>query len=404
MFASNIYFLPAGDENTASSRLRVFSLSSTLKKLEINVQIFRADYDYISNINPEIFTVNQVNVLVVQKRVTPKILSFVDYAQSNGAFIIYDIDDFGSALWSWTPPHLCFEMISQANLITTDTIERAEWLIQSQKHLNVQVLPNSIDYFPTKPVQLEPIERSPLRVLWFGTPSNLQIFAKYAEAFRSLPDIQIVICGGSGKLIHSLCPELNLEVIPWRLENFIQVLQSCDLSCLMHDGSVYDRQKSNHKMITSITWGVPAIVTDTPEYARVARDTGVDDAVFSNEQELLNAIQRYRSVTARKAYIQKVQPIVWEKYCPNRVAREFIGIVESGLQLSNTSIYSTSYIQSNAQLSKALSYISYLIWRLRIEENPKLFLRKKITDSAQDLLSKIWRILKIRLQKVTLKQ
>ena len=379
---SKIYFLPAGDENTASSRLRVFSLSSSLKKLGVQVDIYPAEYENILDVQTRFDELDHTDVLVIQKRVTPEIISYVDRAISNGAFIIYDIDDFGPALWYWTPPRLCQEMLLRANLITTDTIGRAKWLLQSQKRLNVKVLPNSVDYSPTEPSKLEPTTRSPLRVLWFGTSSNLHMFTKYVKALGSLSDIQIVICGGFGELIHSLCPELNFEVIPWSLNNFIPILQSCDLSCLMHDGSLYDRQKSNHKMITSICWGVPAIVSDTPEYARIAREADVDDAIFSNAEELLKALQKYRSSSARKAYLEKAQNIIWEKYSPDKIAREFVKIVEEGIQSGNTSLNSASQKQSNTQMSKISSHLSYIFWRFMVEEHRLQFLQNKIKESG----------------------
>lgn len=400
--SSSIYFLPAGDENTASSRLRVFSLSSTLKNLRVQVHIHGADHENILDFKTRFDELGTRDVLVVQKRVTPEIISYVDRAISNGAFIIYDIDDFGSALWWWTSPRLCYEMLLRANLITTDTIGRAKWLLQSHKRLNVRVLHNSVDYSPTEPSKLEPIKRSPLRVLWFGTSSNLHMFTKYVKALGSLPDIQIVICGGSEELVNSLCPELNFEVIPWSLNNFLQILQSCDLSCLMHDGSLYDRQKSNHKMITSICWGVPAIVSDTPEYARVAREAGVDDAIFSNAEELVQAIQNYRSSFARKAYLEKAQNIIWEKYSPDQIAKEFIEIIEEGIQAGNKSIYSASRNQYNAQISKISSYLSYILWRLMVEEHRLQFLQQKIKESGKNLLRKIRRLFKIKLEDIKL--
>ncbi|WP_179197987.1 glycosyltransferase [Nostoc sp. T09] len=388
--------------NTASSRLRVFSLTSTLKNLGIQVNIHSAEHENILDFKTRFDELGTRDVLVVQKRVTPEILSYVDRAISNGAFIIYDIDDFGSALWWWTSPRLCYEMLLRANLITTDTIGRAKWLLQSHKRLNVQVWHNSVDYSPTEPSKLEPITRSPLRVLWFGTSSNLHMFTKYVKALGSLPDIQIVICGGSEELVNSLCPELKFEVIPWSLTNFLHILQSCDLSCLMHDGSLYDRQKSNHKMITSICWGVPAIVSDTPEYARIAREAGVDDAIFSNAEELLKALQKYRSSSSRKAYLEKAQNLIWEKYSPDKIARKFVEIVEEGIQSGNKSIYSASQNQSNTQISKISSYLSYILWRFMVEEHRLQFLQDRIKESGKNLLTKIRRFLRIKLEDMNL--
>lgn len=95
----------------------------------------------------------------------------------------------------------------------------------------------------------------------------------------------------------------------------------------MHDGSELDRGKSNNKMITSIAWGVPAVVSRTSEYERTARELGVADTVFEDQADLYAIIERLRSADARNAYLAAAQPEVWKQYAPRVIAQNFLEII-----------------------------------------------------------------------------
>ena len=114
--------------------------------------------------------------------------------------------------------------------------------------------------------------------------------------------------------------------MPWSLSDFIPVLQDCDLACLMHDGKVHDIAKGNNKMISAITWGVPAVVSRTPEYQRTAQEDGIEYAIFSDEKELPVVIERLRSPAARERYIQAAQPAIWSRYSPDVIASQYIDL------------------------------------------------------------------------------
>lgn len=362
--AIKIYFIPAGNQNTASSRLRVFSLSQSLQKLGFKTLIHQSSpRQLLAEIEKNI---EQKNVVVIQKKVTKEILEFVDCAKAKDATIIYDLDDFGVALWYFSQPYYCYQMLRKADLITTDTPERGQWLGRSLVGLNLRVLPNSVDYDPSGPIAMDLQERSPLRLLWFGSSANLHMLIKYAKILDTIPDLKIVICGASTKLIQHLCPRLNLEIIPWNLEQFPKILQGCDLSFLMHDGSRYDRQKSNHKMITSITLGVPALVSKTPDYERAAHLGNIQDAIFSNPQELKIAIEKYRSARARKNYLEKTQGIIWQTYSPTQTALTFIDHLEH--YFHDLPQRSPISMTSNSESDRLKVFFSMLVWWWKITD------------------------------------
>jgi hypothetical protein len=301
-------------------------------------------------------------VVVIQKRVTSEILDQAVQAKSRGRIVVYDVDDSGNALWYWAAPRLCHKMLMLADLVTVDTPERGEWLERASKGITVATMSNPIDYGPSGPVAFVPVERSPLRILWFGSSSTFESFFGYASALASLPNVKVVVCSERTEAIDRAVGMLNLEVRPWTREGFVDVLQSCALSCLTHDGSPDDLRKSNHKMITSVSWGVPALVSDTPEYARTAREAGVGDAVFSNAAELLLAVERYRGAAARRSYLSSAQSIVWQSYAPEHIGRMFIRIIEEAEAL----LTNTRPTHGAARGWLPLS-MSYLLWRWNLD-------------------------------------
>jgi len=80
-------------------------------------------------------------------------------------------------------------------------------------------------------------------------------------------------------------------------------------------------------MTTSIVWGVPAIVSRTPEYERTARQAKVEYAVFDGPDDLDSVVDRLRSDAARSSYLTVAQPRIWSLYAPRVVARSFLGLV-----------------------------------------------------------------------------
>lgn len=367
--AQNICFLPAGDLDTASSRLRVFSIGGALRKEGANVYL--GPFPMIKE------------VLVVQKRLSEEVLGYVARAKAVGALIIYDVDDSGDALWYWAAPQRFYRMLRAADLVTTDTRSRAEWVIRGMARLRVKVVPNCVDYFPDSPADIEPLDRNPLRLLWFGSGKNVGMFYKYATALGQLPDTQVVVCGGNGDVLRGLSDILPVENVPWSRETFVNVLQGCDLTCLMHHGSTHDRRKSNHKMITSICWGVPALVSDTPDYGRTAREIGVEDALFRNPKELVDAVERYRTAGARRKYLDRAQPLVWESYSPAHVAELFLAVLAEEMRRGAAS--SPRFRTGIRQADELIAQAQYAAWRWRSEDDRGQLLRSVVGRLAKRL-------------------
>jgi len=309
-----ISFLPAGSEDTASSRIRVYSLQKAMAKLGVCATV---------GFEPK------SHVVVVQKKVTDEILNLVGQAQNQGAAIVYDVDDLSSALDYWTSPAHFAGMLELADLITTDTTGHREFLMRNCGASRVEIVPDCIDYYPDSPCPVLTKDAAPLRVMWFGSISNIDLFEKYAGVLRSIPDVEVVVMTGAESVREYAAAHSGITVVPWSRSGFTETLQSCHLTCLMHDGSEIDRAKSNNKMITSIHWGVPAAVSRTPEYERTAREAAIEDSLFEGDRELSLVVERFRPAGTRRNYLVKAQQTLWERYSPEAVARQFQNITEN---------------------------------------------------------------------------
>jgi hypothetical protein len=166
-----------------------------------------------------------------------------------------------------------------------------------------------------------------LRILWFGDASNFTLFAKYAETLRGVPDAEVLVITNAAA-IGSLAQRFTgISFLPWSRDTFLSILQSAALSLLTHDGTEADRAKSNNRMITSITWGVPAVVSRTPEYERTARECRIETSLFDDPGACVAAIERLRTRAARYAYLDAAQAEVWQRYSPTAVSGRFLAVV-----------------------------------------------------------------------------
>ncbi|MBI4023465.1 MAG: hypothetical protein HY360_00695 [Verrucomicrobia bacterium] len=312
-----ISFVPSGSEDLGSSRVRVYSLVRALARKGV-----RAD------IGPRLDS----DIVVIQKGVAEQTLHYVAEVKRRGKSVIYDADDVGATLALFGGKDLIRRMCQAADLVTTDTAGHREQLMRDFQCRNVEVIPNPIDYDPSCPVETQVAEAQPLRVVWFGNAGNFPMIQPFVDMLTALPDARfVVIMNAFAKdLIYKTYP--SVEFIPWARNDFLAHLRNCHLSCFFHDQSETARHKSNNKMIASIHWGVPAIVSNSAEYERTARECGVADAVFSDHRSLHETIERFRPAEARRRYLQIAQPIVWQRYAPDVVAEIFMNVLRKLLQ------------------------------------------------------------------------
>jgi hypothetical protein len=307
-----IGFFPAGNENTGSTRIRIFSMFPYLEKM---------GFCYICK--PSLRNLYKTDILVIQKRLTSRIIKISRIAKVLGKLIIYDVDDLGPTLWKSAPKKLLDKMVILADVIMVGSEPQKEYLQIRYPGKEIVLLPPAIDYYPSEPIRNKYDSEECLRIVWFGVSAHISIFEKYINNLSKMHSIKIIVITNENAIgkLRNKYPFIHFE--PWNVINFTDVLRSCHLSLLMHDGTKYDRTKTNNKMITSITWGVPAIVSDTYDYKNTARKAGVNYAVFSNSEQMAEIIEKLRTPEARNKYLEIAQPIIWRDYSPEVITVKF---------------------------------------------------------------------------------
>jgi hypothetical protein len=237
---------PAGGVEVGSSRIRVYEFQSSLSKKGIETT-----FGYSL----------KANVLFFQKKITHENLLQVRIAKAMGCLVIYDVDDLGEALWYWVPKENFLKMLKLADVVTTCSNSQLNYLKSKFAIQNGYVIPNSIDYFPSKYAEMKEKGHSGLKIIWFGNSCNFILMEKYLGVLVQIPGVDIcaVVCNEYIETLRAKHPQINF--MGWSICDFVSVLQSCDLACLMHDGTVEDVAKGNNRMITAISWGVPAVVS-----------------------------------------------------------------------------------------------------------------------------------------------
>jgi hypothetical protein len=269
----------------------------------------------------------QAEVLIIQKRINKKIVALAHEHRKRGGRLLYDCDDLGAPLDYWAPPALRQQLASIVDLITTNTRE-FKTALERLYSRPVEIIPDAIDYYLTEPIAKPPCAppSGNLRVLWFGNNDNLRMLCPYLPIFLASPGCSLTVCTGS-EALQQIASFPAITFAEWTLQGFPFILRSTDLTFLPHGHGDADWAKSNNRMVTSIAWGVPAIVSRTPAYERTALSAGVEKACFQNIQEARSCMERLRSLKSREAYLERAQPTVWRVHSPDAVAKVWCEIL-----------------------------------------------------------------------------
>lgn len=309
--------VPAGTETTASSRIRVFSLQRELVSRGVRAVLGVDD---------------EADVLYIQKRVDHETLAAAQHFKSSRRLVIYDCDDLGPALHEiWAPEPRLITMLALADVITTNTAAFKCLLHERYAVKVVELVPDIVDYFLPSPVKAQPEECAPLQILWFGNRGNLHLLHNYTEALYQIENLSLVVCTDPAARDYLNIP-FPFRFEAWTLDGFPRLLQQCQLTFLPHDGRVEDRAKSNNRMITSIAWGVPAIVSRTPEYEALAHAIREPGCIVDGPGNLQETVESVRSVERRRQYLSRAVPAVWARHSPKVVGDRFLQVITSHLE------------------------------------------------------------------------
>ncbi len=241
MIAKRIFFIPWGDESIASSRLRVYPV---LPLLKASLKLPK--------------TYKKGDVLIIQKALRMEELK---KAQSQGAKVIYDIDD------NYMDKMEFVQMCEEADLVTVGS---------SYFHR----------YYPDAPVIDDVLD-------WDGTKkkngtSNLAGWHGYGNhAYINAISLILEKKGYKVRTIVSkgYMPEYidnGYDVKEWDLKTIDQNLAECDFLTFFLGDDDFSQAKGMNKLIKAWAIGIPAFVTYTQEYDRVFTESGITGFMVRN--------------------------------------------------------------------------------------------------------------------------
>lgn len=247
-----IFFRPIQDRNTASSRLRVWNIQPHIQKSVIGIANEYKEGD----------------ILVIQK--IPD-LELLKKAKSQGAKVIYDIDDY-----YWHDAKY-YEMMTQCDHITVDTEEKKKMMhtipILRGK---VTVIPDSLDWDGTKK------EKYGSGVIgWTGYGNNAQYLNPILDKLQF--PIRLITTSDWPQYIHGKGE--NIQSRPWSLEMVDKYLSECDLGLYYLPERDFEQCKSANKLLKNWAIGIPTYTSPMPAYVEAMKEAGVGEKYLVRDMD-----------------------------------------------------------------------------------------------------------------------
>lgn len=241
MKAKRIFFLPWGDMNIASSRLRVHKVVPYIKNAKVGV--------------PE--TYKKGDVLIIQKALRR---DEMERAQKAGVPVIYDIDD------NYMDKADFVHMSENADLVTVGSS------FFHRYYPEAPVIDDSLDWDGTKK---EDYTKSNL-VGWHGYGNYSYINAVAPVFMKKGMRVRTVVA-----------PEYipaykQYDVRPWSLDTIDKDLAECDMGVMYLPEDDFSQAKGMNKLIKGWAIGLPMYFSYSPEYDRVVRESGIRGYMVRN--------------------------------------------------------------------------------------------------------------------------
>lgn len=302
------FWLTAGDENLASSRLRCFYLHREFLKLGI-----------FSSCNVFKF----VSVYVIQKRLDLKALIIAFLAKLFNAKLILDIDDVKLNDKDWEKRIQLFGNLVDA--ITTATEQQLniiqKTLLPNQLNkITFYYFENPIDYENNANTNIPNFKSSDLTIGWFGNAGNFNLY----NEFNKLHELgyNLLIIADNNPFKNSKLE--SLKFIKWDREKFnSQLINNIDICVLSHFGDELSESKSANKLIASIAIGVPVIASYTPAYSKIAKSFGIEDYLYADIDDLIIKVKKLTILNNRINYLSIRNTKILNEYNTHNIALSF---------------------------------------------------------------------------------
>lgn len=246
--------------------------------------------------------------------------------------MIFDFDDavFMAAHYGWrrfvARPATTRLLAQRADLVYAGNEYLAEYASQWNRH--VRVVPTVVDtdvFLPRK----TRLARERLVVGWVGSPSTAKYLSKVMAALddigRDIPfDLRLVGAGREFALKH-----VNVEYLPWRLEDEASAFQELDIGLYPLDDDLWSRGKCGFKAVQYMACGVPFIASPVGAVRNIVRE-GVDGLWAQTEGQwraILEVLLRDAAMRARLAEAARARAI--ERYSVQALAPRWIEGLEA---------------------------------------------------------------------------
>jgi glycosyltransferase involved in cell wall biosynthesis len=217
------------------------------------------------------------DVLVLQRQYTKPANDLMDYAQSLGKKVVYELDD---DIWSlatsnpsyplWKKPDVqagAARIISKADVVTTTTPYLAEIMRKFNK--NVVVLPNMLpaEYWPDSGAKRQREDK--VVIGWAGGSSHVEDLHVLDQTIHQIldkyPNAYFAYAGGRAKSFDAHPRITRLDVSD--IINYPKVMQAFDIGLAPIVDTKFNRSKSDLKIIEFGRLGIPIVATNTEAYS-----------------------------------------------------------------------------------------------------------------------------------------
>ena len=240
-----IYYLPWGDDNTASSRLRVFKIGELLEDARIGT--------------PEKY--EKGDVLIIQK--TPQ-REEMKRAQAQGAKVIYDIDDY-----YWDKPEFR-SMMKNADVVTVDTEEKKRMLgFVGKKSRGAIVIPDCLDW---DGISREEQPKNGI-IGWTGYGNSAVYLDKIKDELPKEYTLRLVTSPDWLKFVKD--KECKVQNRVWSLEMVDKYLRECEFTIYPLPDEDFTKCKGMHKLLKSWANRIPCYTSPMPDYVKAMEEAGV---------------------------------------------------------------------------------------------------------------------------------
>lgn len=273
-----------------------------------------------------------VDRIFIHREIMPAALNDVVAWLPRTVPVVYDFDDavFMDVHAGWrrivARPATTRLLVQRAELVYAGNEYLAEYASQWSRH--VRVVPTVVDTDVFRPGKPRPPRERPL-VGWVGPASTRKflrnVMAALDDIGRDIPfDLRLVGPGREFPLRY-----VNVEHVPWRLEEDVSAFQALDIGLYPLDDDLWSRGKCGLKAIQYMACGVPFIASPVGVVQDIVRD-GVDGLWAKSESQWragLEVLLRDAALRARLAESARARAV--ERYSLHALAPHWIEGLEA---------------------------------------------------------------------------